>query len=131
MFGERLTAERLFVYYGRERMYAIQTREERAGRWHLQDTPLWRARWALLAAAAAALLTVGYAREAASSPLVGGASPAAPQTVTVASGDTLWDIASSRYPGADVRQKVFEIEQLNGLSGPTIEAGQRLRVPAR
>ena len=34
-------------------------------------------------------------------------------------------------PGADVRQKVFEIEQLNGLSGPVIEAGQRLRVPAR
>jgi LysM repeat protein len=112
-------------------MYAIQTRQERAGRWHLQDTPLWRVRWALLATAAAAMLAVGYAREAASSPLVGGATPAAPQIVTVASGDTLWDIASSRYPGADVRQKVFEIEQLNGLSGPAIEAGQRLRVPAR
>ena len=112
-------------------MYAIQTRQERAGRRHLRDTPLWRVRWALLAAAAVALLGVGYAREAASSPLVGGGSPPAAEVVTVAPGDTLWDIASSRYPGADVRQKVFEIEQLNGLSGPAIESGQRLRVPAR
>jgi len=111
-------------------MYAIQTRQERAERWHPRDTPLWRFRWALLAAAAAVLLGVGYAREAASSPLVGGATPAAAETVTVAPGDTLWDIASSRYPGADVRQKVFEIEQLNGLSGPSIQSGQHLRVPA-
>jgi Tfp pilus assembly protein FimV len=112
-------------------MYAIQTHQERAGRWRTQDTPLWRVLWALLAVAAAALLGVGYAREAASSWLMGGAAPAAAQQVTVAPGDTLWDIASSRYPGADVRQKVFEIEQLNGLGGPGIEAGQRLRVPAR
>ena len=111
-------------------MYAIQTRQERSARWHLQDTPLWRIRWALLAAAVAALLGTGYAREAASSTLLGGPSPAAAQLVTVTPGDTLWDIASSRYPSADVRQKVFEIEQLNGLSGPSIEAGQRLRVPA-
>jgi LysM repeat protein len=111
-------------------MYAIQTRQERASRWHLWDTPLWRVRWALLAAAAAVLLGVGYAREAANSSLMGGATPAAAQTVTVAPGDTLWDIASRRYPGADVRQKVFEIEQLNRLSGPSIEAGQHLLVPA-
>lgn len=110
-------------------MYAVQTRQECAGRWHLRAT-LWRVRWALMAAAAAALLGVGYAREAASSPLVGGTPPASAETVTVAPGDTLWDIASSRYPDADVRQKVFEIEQLNGLSGPSIESGQRLRVPA-
>jgi LysM repeat protein len=112
-------------------MYAIQTRQERVGRWHLRDTPLWRVRWALLAAAAVALLGVGYAREAAGSPLVGGAPPVASETVTVEPGDTLWDLASSRYPGADVRQKVYEIEQLNGLSGPAIEAGQHLRMPAR
>jgi len=109
-------------------MYAIQTRQERAERWHLREAPLWRFRWALLAVAAAVLLGIGYAREAATSPLVSGSTAA--ETVTVAPGDTLWDIASSRYPGADVRQKVFEIEQLNGLSGPSIEAGQHLRVPA-
>jgi nucleoid-associated protein YgaU len=131
MFGERLTDERLFVYDDLERMYAIQTTQERVARWHLRDTPLWRARWAFVAAVAAVLLVVGYGRAAASSSLVGGATPAAAETVTVAPGDTLWDIASGRYPGADTRQKVFEIEQLNGLSGPSIEAGQHLRVPAR
>jgi nucleoid-associated protein YgaU len=106
-------------------MYAVQTRHERA-RWHLRDTPLWRVRWTLLAVAVAALLGAGYARVVA---VPGGAVPVAAQTVTVAPGDTLWDIASRRYPGADPREKVFEIEQLNGLGGPAIEAGQRLRVP--
>ena len=122
-------------------MYAIHTHRDRAhrdeahpgaaSRWHLHETLLWRVRWVLVAAGAAALLGAGYAREAASSPLVGGGIPAAPGTVTVAPGDTLWDIASSRYPDADVREKVYEIEQLNALNGPAIEAGQKLRLPAR
>jgi nucleoid-associated protein YgaU len=111
-------------------MYAIQTRQHRASRWHLRETPLWRARWALAAAVVAALLGAGYARVAEGSAVGSVPVPAAAETVTVARGDTLWDIASRRYPGADPRQKVFEIEQLNGLSGPAIEAGQRLKVPA-
>lgn len=112
-------------------MYALQTHRDHARRWHLADTLAWRARWALLALAAAGLFAFGYAREAAGSPLVTGSAAAASETVTVAPGDTLWGIAAQRYPDADVRQKVFEIEQLNGLRGPTILAGQRLRVPAR
>ena len=111
-----------------ERMYAIETRHERVGRWHLRDA-LWRVRWAFLGAAVAALLGAGYARIAVASS-AGSPVPVAAETVTVAPGDTLWDIASRRYPDADPRQKVFEIEQLNGLGGPTIEAGQHLRVPA-
>lgn len=111
-------------------MYAIQTRQEHVRRWQLDGPVVWRARWVLLAAAVAALLGFGYAREAAGSSLVGSNGPVAVETVTVAPGDTLWDIASRRYPGADVREKVFQIEQLNGLSGPTILAGERLRVPA-
>jgi LysM repeat protein len=55
----------------------------------------------------------------------------APVPVTVAAGDTLWSIAARRYPDADPREKVFQIEQLNHLAGPTIVPGERLRVPAR
>ncbi|HXM58314.1 MAG TPA: LysM peptidoglycan-binding domain-containing protein [Candidatus Dormibacteraeota bacterium] len=115
-------------------MYALQSHhrgDRDAGPWRPTGTLAWRARWALLALAAAGLLGFGYAREAVGSPLLAGSVPAAAETVTVAPGDTLWGIARARYPDEDTRQKVFEIEQLNGLRGPTIMAGQRLRVPAR
>ena len=113
-------------------MYALQTtRPQHARRWQLADTLGWRARWVLLALAAVGLLAFGYAREAAGSPLLASGDPPAAETVTVVQGDTLWGIASRRYPDADVRQEVYEIEQLNGLRGPTIMAGQRLRLPAR
>jgi nucleoid-associated protein YgaU len=113
-------------------MYAISPlRREYVRRWRLDATLAWRARWALLALAAAALVGFGYAREAAVSPPLSGGVPVASERVTVQPGDTLWDIAAARYPGADAREKVFEIEQLNGLAGPAIQAGERLRVPAR
>ncbi|HEY4028612.1 MAG TPA: LysM peptidoglycan-binding domain-containing protein [Candidatus Dormibacteraeota bacterium] len=135
-----MTPERAFASIGREHMYVIQVDQSEieihadrgvARGWHVTDMMAARARWAMVALAAVVLLGLGYAKEASSSPLVAGPVPAAAQTVTVAPGDTLWSIASRRYPNADVRQKVFEIEQLNDLSGPTIVAGQRLRVPAR
>lgn len=113
-------------------MYALQTtRPHHPRRWQLAETLAWRARWVLLALAAVGLLVFGYAREAAGSSLLARREPVAAETVTVAQGDTLWGIASRRYPDADVRQEVYEIEQLNGLRGPTIMAGQRLRLPAR
>jgi nucleoid-associated protein YgaU len=111
-------------------MYALHTHREHVRRWHVAETLAWRARWALLALAAVALLAFGYAREAATSPLLNGGVRAASDTVTVEAGDTLWDLAIARYPDADTRQKVFEIEELNGLRGPTIVVGQRLRMPA-
>jgi nucleoid-associated protein YgaU len=111
-------------------MYALDTPRPTVRRWNLQESLAWRARWALLAVAAVALLGAGYAREAATSPLLGGGAGAT-ETVTVEAGDTLWGIAASRYPDADVREKVFQIEQVNGMSGPTIQAGQKLRVPVR
>lgn len=51
-------------------------------------------------------------------------------TVVVQPGDTLWSIAAARYPADDVRVRVDDIEQANGLSGPIIEVGQTLRLPA-
>ncbi len=59
-----------------------------------------------------------------------GGAPAADTTVVVQQGDTLWSIASAHYPADDVRARVDDIEQANGLRGPTIQVGQRLRLPA-
>ena len=79
----------------------------------------------LLAAVAAVFaLSLGLALAA-----HGGAAPGY-TTVVVEPGDTLWSIASERYPADDVRVRVDDIEQANGLQGPTIKVGQTLRLPA-
>ena len=49
--------------------------------------------------------------------------------VVVQPGDTLWSIAAEHYPSDDVRVRVQDIEQANGLRGPVIEAGQTLTLP--
>ncbi len=51
--------------------------------------------------------------------------------MTVQPGDTLWAIAADRYPNSDVRAKVWQIEQVNHLSGETLQPGETLRVPSR
>lgn len=81
---------------------------------------------ALLIVGAAALGSVGGA-------VLGSAEqlPAAVTTVTVSSGDTLWSIAAdAASPGADVRDVVAQIADLNGLQGSQLAAGQQLEVPA-
>ena len=86
----------------------------------------WRGvrRW-MLVVALCLLTSFGLARA-----VVGGTQPVY-TTVTVASGDTLWSIAASRYPGDDTRQRVDEIMQMNNLPGPVIEVGEALKVPAQ
>lgn len=50
--------------------------------------------------------------------------------VQINSGDTLWDIASEYNPSnTDVRELVYEICRLNGISADTIYPGQTIRVP--
>jgi LysM repeat protein len=51
-------------------------------------------------------------------------------TIVVQPGDTLWAIAAERYPADDTRARVDQIERLNGLQSPVIEAGETLRLPA-
>jgi len=58
-----------------------------------------------------------------------GDAVAVQSVVVVEPGDTLWGIATARYPGDDVRVRVDEIERLNGLQGPKIEVGETLRLP--
>ncbi|WP_186445718.1 LysM peptidoglycan-binding domain-containing protein [Paenibacillus cremeus] len=51
-------------------------------------------------------------------------------SVTVESGDTLWSIASEHVAkGQDVREYVFKLKQVNGLSSSTVHEGQKLLLP--
>ena len=62
-----------------------------------------------------------------------GASDAAKSyvVVTVASGETLWSLASQMADGGDVQSLVADIASANSLNGVDIEAGQKLRVPIK
>ncbi|MBO0687915.1 MAG: LysM peptidoglycan-binding domain-containing protein [Candidatus Dormibacteraeota bacterium] len=82
-----------------------------------------RVKRAAAGVAAAALLLLGLAHA------VQGGPASAYDRVVVQPGDTLWVIAAERYPNADVREKVGEIELVNGLHDPVIHPGQRLRIP--
>lgn len=59
-----------------------------------------------------------------------GGGPQGYQTVTVGPGESLWTIASARYPGVDTRVKVDEILRVNGLHEASVYPGETLRVPA-
>jgi hypothetical protein len=56
-------------------------------------------------------------------------TPEQTHTVVVEPGVTLWSLASQAADGGDVRAMVAHIEELNGLSGASLAAGQTLRVP--
>ncbi len=110
-------------------MYELRSGQATAPSWHPPKPLLERSRWAILALIAFVPLARGYAHawDGSARP------PTTPETtyeiISVADGETLWGIATDRYPNADPRLKIAQIEQLNGLRGPAIEAGQRLKVP--
>jgi nucleoid-associated protein YgaU len=80
-------------------------------------------RWAIVIAAVGCV-SVGLSKA------VLGDGQAVDATVVVQPGDTLWAIAAEHYPADDVRVRVDEIERLNRLSGPKIEVGDTLQLPA-
>ena len=51
------------------------------------------------------------------------------RTVTVAPGQTMWEVARQAAPEQDPRVIVQRIIDLNGLSGASLTAGQELAVP--
>ena len=51
--------------------------------------------------------------------------------VTVASGETLWSLASAMADGGDVQALVGDIASANSLSGVDVTAGQKLRIPVK
>ena len=58
------------------------------------------------------------------------ASPGTTDIVQVGPGDSLWSIASERASDGDVRDMMQRIEKLNGLTSASVQAGERLVVPA-
>jgi LysM repeat protein len=53
------------------------------------------------------------------------------QHVTVASGETLWQIAQDVAPTADPRDVIAAIVQLNNMQGASVQAGQSLAIPTK
>ncbi|MDP3207601.1 MAG: LysM peptidoglycan-binding domain-containing protein [Rhodoglobus sp.] len=53
------------------------------------------------------------------------------QHVTVASGQSLWQVAESLAPTADPRDVITDLMRLNGLESANVYAGQELAVPAK
>lgn len=52
------------------------------------------------------------------------------ETIVVAPGDTLWDIASARADDGDVTSMMRHVRDLNDLDSVVLVAGQQLIVPA-
>jgi len=90
---------------------------------------LTRRGMAVVALGVAALAGILIGIAALSAP-TGAAAPSAgtaPRVVTVHAGDTLWSIASRVAPGADPRDEVAHLQQLNHLAGVALRPGQQLR----
>ena len=79
----------------------------------------------LVLVAAAVLLSGGLPATAGTD----GGSAATAQRVTVAPGETLWQIAERSAPGADPRETVQRILDLNGLRTAEIQSGTALLLP--
>lgn len=58
-------------------------------------------------------------------------SPQSVRHIQVAPGQTLTEIAQQVGGNADIRDTIAEIEQMNGMSGAALQAGQRLALPVR
>jgi hypothetical protein len=58
-----------------------------------------------------------------------GGTPEPVRVVEVEPGDTLYDIAGQVAEPGKVREMVHQIQQLNSLSGASIQVGQKLAIP--
>jgi LysM repeat protein len=74
------------------------------------------------------LLVVGFSAGRVSSQAAS-AGHAKPHTITVAPGETLWQLAARIEPHADPRLVVAQIERANHLTGPELLAGEQLITP--
>lgn len=83
----------------------------------------------LLALVLAVLGAFSLGRVASSAATSAVVQPALRQTV-VHQGDTLWAVARRIAPSSDPRRVVQQLQDLNGLRGGSLRAGQQLLLPA-
>lgn len=78
-----------------------------------------------------AFIAVAAVAMIAMSGLANAGSPQQVRYIQVAPGQTLTEIALQVGAGGDIRDTIAEIEQMNGMSGAALQAGQRLVLPVR
>ncbi len=88
-----------------------------------------RGRLVVLLAVLLAILATAVAVGSSVVATSGAGEPVVTRTVTVQPGQTLWGIAAASSAPGDLRDAIYDIEQLNGLNGPELQIGQRLFVP--
>jgi nucleoid-associated protein YgaU len=89
-----------------------------------------RKRFTLMPLIALAGLSLAVTLPALSATQLHAAKPVTYATVTVKSGDNLWNLAEARTPtGGDVEATVDEIVAVNHLPTSALQPGQQLRIP--
>jgi hypothetical protein len=83
----------------------------------------------LILSAAALLTLIGFFTAPAMASPSAGLGAGETITVTVGSGQTLWEVASAVAPERNPHDVIAEISQLNNLPGSIVQAGQQLHVP--
>jgi LysM repeat protein len=89
-----------------------------------------RKRFTLMPLIAIAGLSLVVTLPALSATQLHAAKPVTYTTVTVKSGDSLWNLADDRTaPGGDIQATVDAIIAVNHLTGAEIAPGEHLRIP--
>lgn len=84
------------------------------------------------AAVLVVVLSIGVVLLAGRAAAADDSGPLRVEVYTVATGDTLWQIASRvTTPGEDIRDVVIRLEELNRMSSVDLRAGEQILVPAR
>ena len=119
---ERVDIERVF---GQDRSMA------RTGvRWRPAKRRLFAGAIAVFLAAAITGPVANAAGDAGRPKERAGLIPRAGRSYVVATGDTLWSIASLASPGTDPRPLVSAIQRANHLGAPDLTPGQTLLIPS-
>ena len=94
---------------------------------HVPDYRLTRrGRLVVLLVGLLTLLAIGIAFAGVS---LASEEPEPTETIVVASGDTLWGIASDLSDSGDVRSMMRQLQDLNSLDSASLAVGQQLQVP--